>query len=327
MKTPLVVAVVAAATIIMATAMVILYGATSNVETLLPLQPLTLAQSNAMLVNRAYDCVTTPGYPLCLLHEHQHDSVVKQIRESGVFEPHIGDAILQELLRLSDTCADCLFVDVGGNVGVMTLLVLARTPNTQRVVTIEALPLNAALIAQSASRSISFAERLTLYNVAVSNSGTDLLLCAMEPPGNPSDGILVPYAERFTHPYVGDWVRQRGCDHLLRATTIDALALITVAVMKMDIEGFEYLALQGATTLLADDARAPCMIIVEYNPGLSTHNATQLTALMKHYSYAPHELSTGAAYPGGAMPDTPKGYLINVAFRLVGRAPARCPHF
>ena len=53
--------------------------------------------------------------------------------------------------------------------------------------------------------------------------------------------------------------------------TLDELQLPPVSVLKIDVEGFEPLALRGARRLLQDPARRPSFIYLEFKRHLLAH--------------------------------------------------------
>lgn len=213
-----------------------------------------------------------------------------------------------------------VFLDVGGNIGVFTLMA-GHAGN--RVVTIEALPSNAALIRTSIEKNRAFGARIRLFNVAVSSMAGGKL-CAVSMTGNPTNGILVAYEERLTHAYVGAFVKAHGCAAVVSTTTIDELIGddLVVSTMKVDIEGLEYQALRGAHTLLASAARAPCAVVVELNPGLFLANAgtawtsQELCTYMARFGYTVHNIQ-GAKYPNQMLDYNVKGSYENVIFKRV----------
>ena len=218
------------------------------------------------------------GVQHCL---HGADAITEAILQHGQFEPNIAAEIVATMSRASN---DSVFVDVGANVGVMTMAALAAGHNA---IAIEALPGNVRLIHCSAALN-GFNEQLQVHNVALTSpqhEGSDKY-CVCGPPGNPSDGIMIPYEQRLTHPYCKETVKRDGCVAELTAVTMDTLLRDTTApigVLKADVEGFEYMVLKGATQTLK--RLRPCLIITEYNVllfkvnAVSKNNKAELTEM------------------------------------------------
>jgi len=124
---------------------------------------------------------------------------------------------------------DALAVDVGGNIGWFTMLMLAHG---RRVVTFEPLPCNAVHIARGVARN-GFGHRHTLYNSAVSDAAGRVRVHPTSP-ANPGNGAI----------------GRLGIE--VPAVTLDDVIDEDVTVLKVDVEGFELHVLAGATRLLCN---------------------------------------------------------------------------
>lgn len=211
---------------------------------------------------------TIPAFWIALAAE-QRFSDLDYISRS-IWDDRDWDTELQLLMRsafdLSRPRRGVLFLDVGANMGFFTLLAAA---SGWTAIAVEALPANAHLLRHSL-RVNGFSSRVTVHNRAVGEPGPAGPLCVCRPPGNPSNGILVPLAARRGHPFCGD--DPEDCEAAARGATLDELvpAGAPVGLMKLDVEGFELPALRGAGRVLS--RQRPCGIAVELNPLLMRRN-------------------------------------------------------
>jgi FkbM family methyltransferase len=215
------------------------------------------------------------------------------IRTTGEFDAPVGSVIRAELAK--HDLANTIVLDVGGNVGFFTLTCASLG---SRVITIEALPFNAALLRKSVNVN-GFDNFVTIYNVGVGEIDNGEEKCAIQ--SQPSNGILVDKEDRMKHRYAGE------CVNIIKMTTIDAILQnldTPISVAKVDVEGFELLALKGANMLLASN-NAPCVLIIELNPDLYMRHkhpwsSQELCVYMKSFGYIVYNLE-GIAYPGNTL--------------------------
>lgn len=162
----------------------------------------------------------------------------------GIYEPDTVAAILRHLSPRG------VFVDVGANVGALSLPVAACRPDAQ-IISIEADPEIASLLRQNVI------ENKRSNNISVVNS----LAGAIDKPHVPF--YCAPSA-KFGMGSIGPQFRtepmllaQRRLDAIL-----DELAIEQVDVVKLDIEGAEFGALQGLSRRLK--SRGPPAIVFEF---------------------------------------------------------------
>lgn len=170
-----------------------------------------------------------------------------QIQHSGVWEPAITALLLAGLL--ADPAPALL--DVGAQAGYYTVLAASQGVPALAV---EAFDQNAFLLRQTA--------------VEMDYKQVFLVEQAAAPPGASGRGCIGGRG--------GDGAAngQMGlsCEYEPRLATLDAMlasefpawAPRPISVLKMDIESYEVKALAGATGLLADPARKPCVMFIEY---------------------------------------------------------------
>jgi FkbM family methyltransferase len=157
----------------------------------------------------------------------------------GIYELHVQYA-LGELLRAGD-----VFYDVGANNGYLSLLGGQRVGVSGIVYAFEPLPQNALHV-----QTLMAANKIGNYRLieqAISNKS----------------GTIEFYLGDDSNPYTTSLIRHSRSQSLnVRATTLDDFAADHrwPALVKMDIEGAEMMALEGATNLLRD-ANAPNWLI------------------------------------------------------------------
>jgi FkbM family methyltransferase len=150
---------------------------------------------------------------------------------TGTFEPH-EIKLLTRCLAPGDT-----FVDAGANIGVHTLVAARAVGPAGRVVSIEASPDNATLLRANIARN--HFDHVTVIEGAIGDRAGTVTL---RRPANGNRGM-------FT---LGDVGGDAVCDvPMLRLDDmLDAANVGRVAVVKIDIEGCEYVSLLGAPRLL-----------------------------------------------------------------------------
>jgi FkbM family methyltransferase len=157
----------------------------------------------------------------------------------GIYELHVQYA-LEELLHAGD-----VFYDVGANNGYLSLLAAQRVETEGIVYAFEPLPQNA--LRMQTLMAVNRIGNYQLIEKAVSNKS----------------GTIEFYLGDDGDPYTPSLIRDsRGQSLNVMATTLDDFAAdhSWPDLIKMDIEGAEAMALEGATKLL-NDANAPNWLI------------------------------------------------------------------
>jgi FkbM family methyltransferase len=164
-----------------------------------------------------------------------------------VHEPHV-ESVLRERLRDGD-----VMLDVGANIGLMTMLAASLVGARGRVIAVEPIPLNRALIARSAQAS-GFGQVEVIGAAASDRSGT---------------------IELRTHPTTSNSSTPAAAGERLRAAdgrTIKVPAVVLdealaeldrLDVVKIDIEGMEPCALRGLERTLT---RFRPLLLSEFHP-------------------------------------------------------------
>ncbi len=189
--------------------------------------------------------------------------IVERIMREGVFEPEILSAM--DSFSAQDSCV----FDVGANIGVMSVALLAKRQDL-RCVSIECSPFTFPLLRKTQQIS-SWKERWTIVEAAASDA-------------NGTVSFYTSGADRGAYDGLEDTGRGGATQEVsVTAKTIDNIWLEVgkpqVSMIKIDVEGGETLAIRGAR-LLVETCRPT--IIFEWNQdnlkpyGLDAHEIFNL---------------------------------------------------
>ena len=155
--------------------------------------------------------------------------------ERGPWDPYIWDVFVRMLGASSSTTGPSLLVlDVGANLGYFTLMAAALG---HRVIAFEPMGHNVARLRSSVARNKGFAQRITLYQNAVSHTSNAAVALRATHSTNQGNGQIVSGETKEMH--------------LVDTVRLDDLHLQEpVALMKIDVEGFETAVLDGARALI-----------------------------------------------------------------------------
>lgn len=163
----------------------------------------------------------------------------------GIYEPEVA-AVFRSVLR-----PGMGVVDIGANIGYFTMLSAALVGPTGRVFAVEPNPANARMI--EASRVLNGFGHVTVLQAA---AGRDTGLLALNTShSNGTTSALNPASAA-----------------IFAARTVPCLALdrvfgtdVAIGLIKVDVEGAEYSALQGCRDIIRQ--HRPC-IVSEFSPGM-----------------------------------------------------------
>jgi FkbM family methyltransferase len=177
---------------------------------------------------------TNPSF-MMNIHNPSKDSVSRTIWETGCWEcDHI-----KALINALDHYSGSYFLDVGGNIGMWTLSAAAANHPS---ITIEAMPENAHKICGSVNKN-SFHDLTHVVNIAATDKPTKFKFNVAK--GNMGGTRVVEL--------VGDVIDNTD-ENVVRGVPIDSLNLPTdkPVVLKLDVEGHEFMALSGAMQFLKE---------------------------------------------------------------------------
>lgn len=198
----------------------------------------------------------------------------------GTFEPAEGRMVAR-ILRPGDT-----FIDVGANVGFFTALAARAVGPTGRVIAYEPSPVACAKLRQ-------MVEANRLHQVEVVEAGLGATAGSETIYWSAAAGNHTP--TMLPHP---------ASDHrAVEVRTLDAearrLDLASIALIKIDVEGFELRVFQGATGLLARHFIR--RVLCEFNQPWLSLAGTSIAALAAHIEAAGFH----RAAHSGMRPDSP----------------------
>ena len=159
------------------------------------------------------------------------------------YEPEVWRRLMPEL-HPGDT-----FVDVGAHVGLYTMAAALRVGPSGRVMAFEPDPQSCALLRENV-RLNALQGQITVEEAVVGRHAGSVRFLA----GGESESRVATAAEA-------------GADALtVRSLALDGSVLGRVAVLKVDVEGYEEEVLRGALGLLTSPERRPRAIFVEAHP-------------------------------------------------------------
>ncbi|KAJ3410251.1 hypothetical protein HDV05_003998 [Chytridiales sp. JEL 0842] len=188
--------------------------------------------------------------------------ISKEISENGTWHLDLCNVIKNEMdcIRASNPKRPITFLDVGANIGFFSLF-FAQYPRV-KVISVEPFPSHF----QKFTNSINFngLNNIEPHNVALSDTPRNsVCMCANPTNGGNASVIACPASDKSCS-------QKQSCDldnrcGVVPVTTLDnILKGRNVDIMKIDIEGYEALAIHGAARLFKSSQK-PRLILMEYN--------------------------------------------------------------
>jgi FkbM family methyltransferase len=203
----------------------------------------------------------SPGGPLLV---PLADEVGHCIFFTGDYDPKIT-WLCRKLLRLGDTA-----LDIGANLGVVTLAMAKAVGSTGRVHAFEPNPKMIELLKQSIARSF---QNITLHEMALGSQDAELELHV--PPTNYGAASFIRFRDALHTTSVKCPVRKLS--DVVAAEAVGAIRLI-----KIDVEGFENEVFLGGEDVLTKNR--PDAVIIETNspPELPFREISPIATLRRH---------------------------------------------
>ena len=203
---------------------------------------------------------------------------------------------LQTLLSPGDH-----FVDCGANVGLWSLVAAGRVGPAGRVTAFEPNPSAYRRLIRNLSASGLVGQRIAAMNVAVAAQAGEVLF------------------ETGTHHNLGHIVSESaaGCISVPAVSLDEQLADAPIRLLKLDIEGGEAAALQGAARILAVQRPWVC---AEFNVtinGAARIGDWDVYALLRGFGYTCHHIATAASRLLGPVIAADESFIgyVNVLFQ------------
>jgi len=225
------------------------------------------------------------GYPT-----HQDMWVSGSIASSGQWEGDLNKVLCNMLLSSAHEGVTPNFLDVGANIGVMTLTIASCVRGKGEVVSVEGLPSIANHL--KAGVKANALDNVLVYNYAVSGPDkADSLTMALNPTNKGGSAVVGNKA----------WTNSSQSISVVPLTTLDAMMLAapvmkSLRVAKFDIEGNEGRALQGAHELFSK--HPPCTLVIELSGDWMERAGTpgpQVVSMIAEYGYDTSAIPYGAA--------------------------------
>ncbi len=166
----------------------------------------------------------------------------------GMFEPHCIN-LLEKLLKGGDT-----FIDIGGNIGLFSMVASSKVGAAGKVITFEPAPFHCETIRKNI-RLNNFSN-IDLYETALGDAPGEVEL--VMPKGGNQGSYSISFQSNAEHEILKAVVPVSKLDDIVQKNKI---SLENLSLIKMDIEGAEMLALGGMEELFK---RLPS-VLIEFN--------------------------------------------------------------
>ena len=209
------------------------------------------------------------------------DIVSSSIQNNGVWEEEISNRLITHFSGRKQN----IFVDIGGNIGYFTSLIAFQG---QRVIVVEPFKLNVPLILNTICElNPQFADNVFLYKYAMSNiSGLEYCIWSTNSVINNGNARVVP-AFSGTKSFGED--KDKVCMEKIKTMRLDDILFSSnggyylnerIWGLKIDIEGYEALAMAGASRLMLSNF-SPCIIWFEYQKDVTIQSGATEYALFE----------------------------------------------
>lgn len=218
----------------------------------------------------------------------------------GVWEP-VLTGYMQQILRPGD-----IVIDVGANVGAHTLLASRLVGPTGRVHAIEASPSIFQMLEKNVR--INQAANVSTYNAAVSDSAGSVTVYLNRRSNLGGTTILRTEADQ----------RSAGAEAVVPSCPLQDLVpaddIRAARLIKIDVEGAEWLVVKGMQKLLGELAQDAIIVAELTRSGLDAFGASpkDFLAVLADAGFAPYEIAN--EYPAEFYVDPPE-----VELRPLGR--------
>lgn len=203
------------------------------------------------------------------------DVIGRHIYKGRVHEEELTNFLLG-YLKFEE--GDCWF-DIGANIGWYSLVLSQQFSSRPTAYAFEPDPLNYSLLKENIK--LNGVRSVIAENQALSDQEATKLLYQY-PAKNSGRHSLLPLTN-----VPGIKVSATSLDHYVVQRQID---ISSIKFIKMDIEGYEYIALRGAKTLLH---KVPCLLC-EFSPAYMERggiNSQDLLDLMSNHNYQPFKIT------------------------------------
>jgi FkbM family methyltransferase len=207
------------------------------------------------------------------------DAIGRHIYKTGTYEKSLTDYVTQKIpFQKND-----VFIDIGANIGWYSIIMSKILPSSCKIFSFEPDPLNLEILSKNKDQNQC--------------DNIDIIPKALGKESSESTLYLYPDKNRGRHSLIP---LNRDQDKLsVEVVSLDAflleqnIDLTRIRFLKIDIEGFELPALQGAVKTLNE---VP-YILMEFSPELMRvggFNPGDLVELMSNFGFQAHQIQGGA---------------------------------
>ncbi len=213
----------------------------------------------------------TMDYRGFTLHYPKGASLIKRIQHGRLYEPKVASALVNHL----SIDRDGLFLDIGANIGLMTLNVLSKLPGT-RVVAFEPGPAQLEYL-KNTLRSNSLEALVTIESRALSNKTGIAQFAAHGDVHSSGDGFCD--------------TRRAGSSNQIQVQTYtldewwEESGKPDISIIKIDTEGAELWILQGASAVIAKNKPVIILEIQETNLEAYPHTEKDMLQYFESIGY------------------------------------------
>lgn len=199
----------------------------------------------------------------------ENDAIYREISTTNSYEPYLSRHLF------SNVRPGCVFVDIGANLGVLSLPVAKRAGESGRVLAFEASPRNANLLIKNAI--INKLANVDVYPIGLSDQNGAVLSHVSLHTSNKALVDLPP-------------AQLRAGMEIIPVVTLDSFIdrQRRIDIMKIDVEGFEYKVLVGSLETIS---KWRPQIYLEYSDAFQRSGSgvpgAKLLELLLDLDYAP----------------------------------------
>lgn len=207
-----------------------------------------------------------------LLIYHFHDSILSRLIYEGFEETEI--AFLRKYLRPSDT-----FLDVGSNIGLFSLHAAQVIGSQGKVYSFEPAPKTYSRLIENVNLN-GFGNIINCNNLGLSDK-KGILTMNISSKGHDAWNTFAPQIKEYFDEQIS--VPVDTLDNFIHDNLID---IKDIALIKVDVEGWEYLVFKGASKTL-NNAYSPTLLVefTEENAFSAGTNCYELYDIIVSYGY------------------------------------------
>jgi FkbM family methyltransferase len=231
-----------------------------------------------ILINRIYllvenikPFIRSKNYLGYKLYYSKGTSLIERLKGGKIYEPETSHLLVRFLSKEEKPC----FIDIGANIGLLSLYVLRHVPDT-KIYAFEPGPHQSSLFAKTIARN-NLHKKIELNTIAVSNEKKE-----------------VDFFVHDTQHVSGDGFKDTGRAGGTKTIKVSTMPLDSwwaennypkVTLLKIDTEGAELLILKGAITLIKKIKPVIILEISELNLTSYPYNSGDVLNILEELEY------------------------------------------